>query len=449
MFKDDQNLDLSFKINCDSQLKKTNHYKNVPESHFVRSKVSSEYLAKKKEFSYGEIGEIDLNVYNFQKGIIAFGLISQNKYNEVELVYTRRLTIRFGELNVFMITYVRAFHHISLQIDPEFNREGQNKELFSLLTSKIDQLELTFFEENDYYYVSPDDSVVKDQVNLNNKKKEPAADPHLKRKSSNSKSDFSLKMNQISNFNDNQFLDLIGKRVILSMDPDNRDSNLQGTVMMHHYGSKKKEEVNLVSNSKYSIPSIINIEGMLVPMDGLRCSSKSIFSIGKTNESIRYYHLTMSVDPKDLNLVHFNLKLQGDTTYDKVQLVLKNTQVELTNLRGNYIGYSNRSSFKASGMQIKVLAGENSDTLFDCYPEKSHLESSVKDLAEVTHNFKLRMNQSVNFEEPIEMETSNVNIGFVFFAGLLVLAGILGGFIFYLRNKKKKGTDNLELEALS
>ena len=437
MFGNTDTLDISLIVSCDSKLK--NQHIKDPQSNFGRSKLASQYFVKKGDFSFNEYDQFKVKIYNIRKKLMGYSFHFQNRFNEIQLLYNNQLMIRLGQLDVFLLNYESSTKQMHFELHPDFNRDGRNKDLFNLLTKNLDQLELTFFEEHDYYYVTPDNSVLKDQHKFNGTKEKT-----FKEDKQISDPDLRMKIGQKFDVCHTTFFNLVGKRVILSIPGKKQNKYLQGTVMIDRYRSKQKEIIQqLMFQTK------MEITGLLVPIEGLSCSSKSIFSAGQMDKSVKYYRLTMSIDGKDENWVHFELNLESNIPHDKVQLVWKDIKIEMTKLKGVYIGYTERSAFKVGGMQVKVLAMKDPLVLFDCSPEKSPVESSANNFSEVSEHFQQRKKQAMEVTEPQTINLTKVGISYVIFGGLFILVIAFAGFFLFINKSRKEEDNNDQIEELN
>ena len=443
MFDGDKGLDVEMKMVCDSNWKT-----QFAESHFLRSKLSDDYSVNKGEFTVNGADNSKIKIYNVKRDIVSSALAFQKVFNQIELVYSNKLTVRFGDQNMFQISFKKKSRKAFIEIDPDFKEDKQNKDILELLNKNIDDLQLIFFEEHEYYYTPPDNSVIKNQTKFEIQKQEAENRPrNFVRNGNNKNVDLTMKLLKTISVCQTLFFDLIGKRVILSLDPENKENDLQGTVMVHQYNSKEIE-VTLRDGAKNNMFQIKN-EGLMVPLEGLNCSSKSIFSAGKVDDTVSYYKLFISVDQKNEAELRFQLDLQTSQIMDKLYLEWSDTKIELTKVEGIFVGHSKRSLFRVGGMQVKVFVGDETRFLFECSPEKSSIESDAKEIADVQQSYDERRKQVIGFEDYVRKEISHIEISIVFVIGLLLLVSLFGGLFCCFNGKGKENTHKIELDLLS
>lgn len=251
--------EVHLKINCDSHWLKENVHGD-PQSHFFRAKTNPDYSVTRKDFTFGAINLDDIVIHNVDINRLDKSISFHKKFDEIEILYDDHMMIKVGDRFPLELTYDVVSHqaivsesHTRVNISNKKSKDegiteakdarDLNDEMDTMLKDQKG-LMISIFENNSVLKVTTDSKYVlpkfrKFYENPSSFRKLKLTEDQMKGTSL----DVEFKLNEPLSLSPTEYLNLLGKRVVLNVPGKVQQESLKGIIIW-------KKDVDSVKEAK-------------------------------------------------------------------------------------------------------------------------------------------------------------------------------------------------------
>ena len=439
--------EVHLRIVCDAEWLEQNKKFGDPQSHFFRAKSDPGYTASRKGFSFGALNLDDVAIHGVDLARLDKAVAFHKNFDEIELVYDDHMMVKLGDRYPLELSYNIVTHEalvsvtevdanmsisVTKQAADEDDKPGHSEDrallgLADLLRKSTGSVLLSVYESNPLLQVDTDPAYVLPQ--FRKYYEQPSSYRKLvlsQEQLSQTALDVQLRLNRPVKLSPTEYMNLLGKRVIVNFGDKDDQQNVSGLIVWKSHALAVKEAKmgqslplpeSQRSHQKPSQPADeakadeSHDGGMLVPASGLTCGSANPATLVRPVEDGSTFQVFLTTSPN--KTVRVKLSTSRADLADPVFVFgsRSNQRVSLSSTAGQsefatFTGVLEKAHRGMLGRTVRVETGAPGETVLECFLEKSNAEvaQTVQALVAET-NHKHNQTSAEGPSEPYEEET--------------------------------------------